>query len=179
MPDALPPADVPRKRRGLDWRRLGVSLLVVAGLGLIVYGVSKGQAGDPNLKITDPAIEALYPLPDSPVVPPQSQIVADLAPGYRGELKLDGQLLSTQDLQPADAQPGDPVVPLGPSTADVTFDKALNTLTFTPRVGTSVDEFLVNGQLPSGEHIVAVTYWPMDQGPEAARTFSWRFTVNA
>ena len=90
MVDALPPAEAPKRRRGIDWRRVIVSLLVVFALGLIVLGFSKATTGDPNDKITDPAIEALYPLPDSPVVPPQSQIVADLAAGYRGELKLDG-----------------------------------------------------------------------------------------
>jgi len=180
MVDALPPAEAPKKRRRIDWRRVLVSLLAVFALGLIVLGFTRASTGDPNDKITDPAIEALYPLPDSPVVPPQSQIVADLAAGYRGEMKLDGQLLSTQDLQPTTGVPGDaPVATLPPNTADVVFDNALNTLTFTPREGTSVDEFLVDGQLPSGDHVVTLMYWPIEQGPDGARTFSWHFTVNA
>jgi hypothetical protein len=180
MVDALPPAPSPRKRRRLDGRRVLVSLLVVVALGLIALGFASGETGDPTLAITDPAIETVFPLPDSPVVPPQTQIVADLAAGYRGELKLDGQLLSTQDLQPAVVLPGEePLATLPPNTADVTFDAALGTLTFTPREGTSVDEFLVDGQLPSGQHVVTVTYWPEDEGRESARTFSWRFNINA
>jgi hypothetical protein len=180
MADALPAAQ-PARRRLPDWRRVAASLVVVLALGLIALGFASGQTGDPNLLITDPAIEAVFPLPDSPVVPPQTQILVDLAPGYRGELKLDGQLLSTQDLNPPVVEPGQtvPVATFSPGVADVTFDSALNTLTFTPRVGTSVDELLVNGKLASGTHVVSVTYWPIEEGTSSSRTFSWRFNVNA
>jgi hypothetical protein len=182
MTEELPAAPAPPpKRRGLDVRRILLSLLVVGALGLIAFGFASGETGDPTRTITDPAIETVYPLPNSPVVPPQTQIYVDLAPGFRGELKLDGQLLSTQDLQPAAGQPGEtiPAVTLPAGAADVTFDSALNTLTFTPRAGTSVDDRLVDGKLASGQHVVTVTYWPIAEGPGSARAFSWRFNVNA
>jgi hypothetical protein len=144
-------------------RRLGASLVIAIGLALIVWGFASAETGDSAVKITDPAIERVIPSPGSLVLR-QSQVGADLAPGYRGVLIIDGQEIPTYDVQAGD---GTTV-----NTLDAQFDLAQNTVLFLPRQGATISEFA------PGEHHITVVYWQLDETRDQARTFAWTFNVS-
>jgi hypothetical protein len=149
----------------IDRRRLGLSLIVAVALVALWIGVTSADTGDSGLGPTDPAIEAVSPAPDELVLR-QTQVVVDLAPGYRGELYIDGQQIPVVDAI-NDAQPGRTPA----DRIDGVFDPALNTITFTPTVGATIEEFAPRA------HQVTVTYWKLAESPDQARNFSWSFRV--
>jgi len=156
----------PVARRLLDVRRLGVSLVIAAALALIVFGFASAQTGDQAVEITDPAIERVLPLPGALVLR-QSQIGADLAPGYRGVLIIDGQEIPTQDAQAPGVANNDVSV-----NYDAVFDLAQNTVLFLPRQGATIEQFA------PGDHQATVVYWKLDETRDQAKTFSWTFKVS-
>jgi len=156
----------PVARRLLDVRRLGVSLVIAAALALIVFGFASAQTGDQAVEITDPAIERVLPLPGALVLR-QSQIGADLAPGYRGVIIIDGQEIPTQDAQAPGVANNDVSV-----NYDAVFDLAQNTVLFLPRQGATIEQFA------PGDHQATVVYWKLDETRDQAKTFSWTFKVS-
>ncbi len=152
-------------RRPLDLRRLGASLLIAGALALIIYGFASAETGNEAVEINDPAVERVVPSPGALVLR-QSQVGADLAPGYRGVLIIDGNELPTDDMQPAGAASS-----AGPITG-AQFDPALNTVLYLPREGAVLPEFA------PGEHHITVVYWKMDETRDQARQFDWTFKVS-
>ena len=149
----------------LDGRRLLASLVVAVALALIIFGFASAQTGDQAVEITDPGIERVLPLPGALVLR-QSQVGADLAPGYRGVLVIDGNELPTEDVQTAGANPN-----AGPITG-AQFDPALNTVLYLPREGAVLPEFA------PGDHRITVVYWKMEETRDQARQFDWTFKVS-
>jgi hypothetical protein len=146
--------------RHLDKRRLGVSLVVVVGLGSIVYGFASAETG--NDCISDKAsIERIEPGCGDRILR-QSEVGVDLKAGLRGALTIDGVAIPTFDVNTAT-----------PSDADrlkAQYDQGTGTVLFTPRPGSVIEEFT------AGQHTIVVTYGPIDQ-PDTRQTFTWTFYV--
>jgi len=158
-------AGVSSGRRRIQPRRLFVSLLVVAGLFLIAYGFASATTGDKAVEITDPAIERVDPLPGAEQVGVHQTITADLAPGYRGILIVNGQEIGVID----DFNTG---TTSSAAAYDTRYDPALNTLTYTPQEGATVPNLQ-----PGARNTVTLLFWQITQSRDYARTFSWSFKV--
>jgi len=150
--------------RRLDLRRLGFSALIAGALALIVYGFASAQTGDEAVEITDPAIERVIPAPGSLVLR-QSQVGADLAPGYRGVLVIDGNELPTDDVTVTGATNPGPIT-------GAQFDPAQNTVLYLPREGAVLPEFA------PGQHHITVVYWKETETRDQAKQFDWTFNVS-
>lgn len=151
--------------RTIDRRRFALSLLVAAALVMIIYGFASATTGDSAVKITDAAVEGVFPEPGA-IVLRQSEIRLDLVTGYRGVLIVDGQEIPTYDLVATDgSESTDP-------TFDAVFDAALNTVSFTPKVGATIEA------LSPDRHTVTAVFWKIDEGRDAARSVTWSFKVS-
>ena len=154
-------------KRRFDWVKLGLGAAVIVGIVLIGFGFSRARTGDDAaVKITDDAIELVAPQ-QGDLVLRQSPITLDLATGYRGVLVIDGQEIPTTDLVAVDPSTGQPTVAF-----DAQFDSSLNTVTFQPRTGATVEEF------EAGDHTVTAIYWKLDESRARARSFTWTFRVS-
>jgi hypothetical protein len=150
----------------VELRRLGASAIIAVALALIIYGFASAQTGDQAVEISDPAIERVLPLPGALVLR-QSQVGADLAPGYRGVLIIDGQEIPTQDAQATGDVNNDVTV-----NFDAVFDLAQNTVLFLPRQGATIEQFA------PGDHQTTIVYWKLEETRDQAKTFSWKFKVS-
>ncbi len=168
------PDDANGPRRGGRWRRIDKTLLLVSfgvalGLALVVRGVLLGITGDDRADLP-PEIEQLNPVPEAVQVLSQSNVVVDLTAGHTGVLIIDGVEIETVNLDELGSiavEPGQQVqVP--PVTV---YEPGNATLTFTPADGAPIERFT------EGEHRAQVIYWPVDEGPSRARSFTWTFTV--
>jgi hypothetical protein len=150
--------------RRLDLRRLGASALIAGALALIIYGFASAETGDQAVEINDPAIERVIPAPGSLVLR-QSQVGADLAPGYRGVLVIDGNELPTDDSH----RPGAPRAPArspapvrpGPEHGALPASRRRRLPEFAP-----------------GEHHITVVYWKETETRDQAQQFDWTFKVS-
>ena len=150
----------------MNVRRFGATVLIAGALALIVYGFASAQTGDQAVEISDPAIERVLPMPGALVLR-QSQVGADLAPGYRGVLIIDGQEIPTQDAQATGNASSDVSV-----NYDAVFDLAQNTVLFLPREGATIEQFA------PGDHQATIVYWKLEESRDEAKTFSWKFKVS-
>lgn len=148
----------------IDTRRLALSLVISAALVALWFAVTSADTGESTLGPKDPAIETISPRPDELVLR-QTQVVVDLAPGYTGELYVDGQQIAVVDAV------NDESSAEVSARADAVFDPALNTITFTPREGATIEE------LTPGAHRITVSYWKQDESSANARNYSWSFRV--
>jgi hypothetical protein len=151
--------------RRVDRSLLVMSLLIAGGLVLIVLAFSTAVTGDKAVGITDSAVEAVYPQPGALVLR-QSEIRADLAPGYRGVLIVDGQEIPTFDLVATDGTAS------SGATFDAVFDPAQNTVSFTPRSGATIEV------LSPGRHTATAVFWKLDESRDSARSMTWNFSVS-
>ena len=152
------------RRVRLDRRRLVLSLVLAAALVGIWFALTTAET-DPERKL--PAgVENVSPA-DGELVLRQTQVIVDLAPGYRGKLFIDGQEIPVVE-RPNDGRPDDGT---GPTPVDGVFDPAQNTITFTPTVGATIEEFAPRA------HQVTVSFWRFEESPEAASNYSWSFRV--
>jgi len=148
----------------IDTRRLVLSLVISAALVGLWFAVTSADTGVTTLGPKDPAIETISPKPDELVLR-QTEVVVDLAPGYTGDLYVDSQQIPVVDAV-NDDNPDEVTVRL-----DAVFDPALNTISFTPKEGATIEE------LTPGAHRVTVTYWKQDESPDNARNYTWSFRV--
>jgi hypothetical protein len=161
-----------RRRRRLDRGLLAASIVIAAGLMLIVWGVMVAITGDEGIDRPD-AIESVQPVENAIQVLQQERIVVDLAPGYEARLILDGVELPTAVIGQADVDPDVQVRPGQqielPRTA--IFDPGNAVISFQPTTGAPVET------LEQGTREVTVVYWRVEDGPQQARRYTWRFEV--
>jgi hypothetical protein len=156
-------------RRRIDKTMLAVSFVVAVGLVLVVRGLFVGISADERAALPD-LIDSVSPVPDAVQVLSQSNVVVDLASGHTGVIVIDGVEIETVDVgQLGDlaVEPGQQVE-LPPVTI---YEPGNATLTFTPTDGAPIETF------ESGEHTATVIYWPVAEGRQRARSYTWTFTV--
>ena len=153
--------------RKLDKRLVICSLLIAAGLVIVVVGLLRGVTGRAAENLPA-AIESLEPSVGATNVPNQSRIFVDLEAGFTGELTVDGVFLETVDEDVLrDVAPGEQAK----EALTTVYAEGNATLTFQPRDGAPIES------LDEGLHDVTITYWPLVDGRDQARTFTWQFTV--
>jgi hypothetical protein len=154
--------------RKVDKRLVICSFLIAAGMVIVVLGVLSGITGKAAENLPA-SIEEVQPSVGATNVPNQSRIFVDLESGYTGELIVDGLPLETiSEDQLRDVAPG---AQANKEAFTTVFAEGNATLTFQPKDGAPIET------LTEGLHEVSVVYWPLVQGRDAARTFTWRFTV--
>jgi hypothetical protein len=158
-------------RRRLNWPLLGISFGIAVGLLLIVLGLASATSQRDRVNLPD-ELESVAPGNGDRVLR-QSRIVVDLVTGYEGVLIVDGielpvarldELSGVGGAQPA---PGEQVI-LPPVAV---YDPGNATLSFQPTPGSIIEEFT------QGEHRVTVLFWKITEGRQAARQYSWSFSV--
>jgi hypothetical protein len=130
-------------------RRILLFLAVVAALAILGFGFTRDQGREGTAASGGDAVEALIPAADSEVLS-QNTIGVDLAPGYTGELSINGAAVPDDEL------------------AD---DRQTFQILYQPS-----DESAL-GTLPAGENCAQALIWPIAEGRESARTVSWCFNV--
>lgn len=163
----------PTDRRGwrarIDWSIVVACLVLGAGVAFMIFGVLGGVTGDARAGLPD-AVESVTPVPNAAQALSQTSVFVDLLPEYTGELTIDGVAIPTIDIADVAVQnprPGDQVR-LPPAAI---FEGGNATLTFTPAAGAPIESF------SQGEHTVRLAYWPVAEGRDAARVFTWTFEV--
>lgn len=145
MTDTSPTTTVARRR--LQPRHFAYVALVLVAAACLAIVATKGIDSATNLD--DGHIERLIPSPGAKVLQ-QDLIGIDLAPGYEGQLTLNGVAL------PMD---------------QVNWMPELNQLTFRPGAGKVVE------QLSAGQNCMLAEYWPSAYGPTQSSRYTWCFTV--
>jgi hypothetical protein len=154
------------KRRGPDRGLLIASLVIAAGLALIIWGFFSAITG--NEGVDRPAeIESISPVENAVQVLQQEGIAVDLEFGYEALLIVDGIELETTNIGELEAEPGQLLA--FPPTA--IFDPGNSIISFTPSDGAQITE------LVQGRHEVRLVYWRVDEGRDNARSYSWSFEV--
>lgn len=160
-----------RRPRRVNLPLLAVSFGIAIGLLLIVFGLSSATTGRDESRLPD-EIESVNPGNGDRVLR-QSRITVDLVTGYEGVLIVDGielpvarldELSGVGGVQPA---PGEQVV-LPPVAI---YDPGNATLSFQPTPGALIESF------SQGEHRVTLLFWNIEEGRQAARQYSWSFSV--
>lgn len=153
--------------RKVDKRLAICSLLIAVGMFFVVAGVFRGITGKAAENLPK-SIEEVQPSVGATNVPSQSRIFVDLVAGYTGELTVDGVLLETiSEDELRDVAPGQQAK----QPLTTVFAEGNATLTFQPVDGAPIET------LTQGLHDVVVTYWPIVEGRNSARSFPWKFTV--
>ena len=159
-------------RRRLDRGLLAASLVIAAGLVLIIYGFTSAVTGNDGIDRPE-AIESVQPVENAIQVLQQDQIVVDLQPGFEGRLVVDGVELPTTIIGQSEVDPNAQPEPGQqidlPTTA--VFDPGNAVLSFQPVEGALIESF------SEGEHEVTVFFWPIEDGPRQARAYTWTFNV--
>ena len=160
------PSLAPAKRRRPDRGLLIASLVIAAGLTLIVWGFFSAITGDEG--VNRPAeIESISPVENAVQVLQQEGIAVDLEFGYEAVLIVDGIELETTNIGELEAEPGQLLA--FPPTA--IFDPGNSIITFTPSDDAQITEFV------QGRHQARVLYWRVDEGRDNARSYNWFFEV--
>jgi hypothetical protein len=162
------PETAPKRQRS-DKTLVIVSLLIAIGLVLVTRGILVSVTGDERAALPS-SIESVLPVPDAEQALAQTDVFVDLASGLTGVLVIDGIEIDTVDLseiQTESVEPGEQVaVPVV-----TVFEPGNYTLTYAPSPDGPIDRF------GSGSHRVDVIYWPIEDGRERARVFTWFFNV--
>ena len=165
-------ADTGTGRRRLDRGLLAASLVIAAGLVLIIYGFTSAVTGNDGIDRPE-AIESVQPVENAIQVLQQDQIVVDLQSGYEARLVVDGVELPTTIIGQSEVDPNTQPEPGQqidlPTTA--VFDPGNAVLSFQPVDGALIESF------DEGEHEVTVFFWPIEDGPQQARAYTWTFNV--
>lgn len=143
--------------------------MIAIGLVVAGWGVMVGIGADRALELPS-GIESLTPVPDAVQVLSRSSIVADLDSGFTGVFVVNGTELETVNLDEIGSIAVEPgrQVDIPPVTV---YEPGNSTLTFTPRPGAGVEEFA------TGRQEVTLIYWPLDEGRQRARQYTWYFEV--
>lgn len=162
--------DVPKRRfdRGL----LIASLVIAFGLVLVIFGLTTALTGSDGIDRPE-AIESVQPVENAVQVLQQERIVVDLEPGYEARLVIDGIELPTTVIGQSDVDPFDQAAPGQqvdlPTTA--VFDPGNAVISFQPVEGALIESF------SEGLHEARVIFWRIEDGPEQALSYRWKFNV--
>jgi hypothetical protein len=130
-------------------RRLALPLLALAGLVVIIAAAFLART-DPEPLVGQPALEAIFPTDGADIVA-QDRVGADLAPGYAGELAVNGVAIPDNQLDQ---------------------DNGLNQLVFRPGSGK------VLTALQPGKNCARITFWRLQDGRAGAGPArQWCFSV--
>jgi hypothetical protein len=156
-----------RPRRPINRTTLLISAGFALGFVLIIYGLAAATTGRTAQGLPD-EVEFISPARGDSVLR-QTEIIADLAPGYTGELVIDGDTLPVIEVTPTlGAEPGlDVQIPL-----TTRFDPGSNVLRYLPQDGAPIPVF------EQGTHEVRVVFWRIDEGREQALSYTWQFDVS-
>jgi hypothetical protein len=155
------------RRRHLDKTNLLISAGFALGLALILAGLMSATTGRDAQGLPD-EIERISPGKGDSVLR-QTEILADLIPGYEGELVIDGQTLPVEEVvAESDPKPGESAAAGALTT---TFDPGSNVLRYLPQDGAPIAQFA------QGTHEVKVVYWRIDEGRAKALSYTWQFKV--
>lgn len=161
-----------RRRRPIDRGLLLASLVIAAGLMLVIFGVTTAITGDDGIDRPE-AIESVQPVENAVQVLRQERVVVDLRAGYEARLVIDGIELPTTTIGQADVDPSQQPRPGEqiemPTTA--VFDPGNAVISFQPVEGALIESF---GQ---GTHEVRVIFWRIEDGPDQALSYRWEFEV--
>ena len=173
--DARVGADVAapsRPKRSFDRGLFIASVVIAAGLILIVYGFTVAITGVDGIDRPE-AIVSVQPVENAIQVLQLERIVVDLESGYEAVLIIDGIELPTTvigqtEVDPdVQAQPGQQIDL--PTTA--VFDPGNAVISFQPVEGALIES------LKEGTREATVRFWKVEDGPEQAREYSWTFEV--
>jgi len=159
----------PPVRRRLSIEMVLISAGLAIGLMMVILGLMSATTGRDALGYPD-QIVGVSPAPNDRQVLSQTEISVDLIDGYEAELILDGIEIPTtrlEDAAPQQAKPGQQIEL--PKTA--IYDQGNSLIRFEPTEGAAVERYDV------GVHQVTVNFWKIEDGRNAARSFSWSFEV--
>ena len=156
----------PRARRRLDKGLLTASVVIAAGIILIIWGMTSAFTGDDGVDRPE-EIETLSPVENAVQVLQQEQVMVDLVFGYEARLEIDGVELPTELLGQVEVEPG-VQIDLPPVAI---FDPGTGVISFQPTDGAPIEEFT------EGRHEAKITYWKTDEGEDSARSYRWSFNV--
>lgn len=123
---------------------------ILAGLGMFGLAGYFGETDDGTVRAPE-GLEAVQPIKGAEAQARQVTIIADLAPGFGGILKINDQTIPPNQLEP---------------------DDGLNKLQFRPGDGK------VLTQLNPRQNCAEVTYWDLSQGSSTAGApYRWCFNV--
>lgn len=152
----------------LDPKLLLASMGISAGLVLFVMGLNTGLTGGDATNLPD-AIENISPGEGERVLR-QSQIIVDFIDGYEATMFIDGIELPTTRLDELITSGTAPApgaqIDLPPTAI---YDPGNFTISYLPQDGAPIEE------LKQGEHTGKVRYWPIGQGENKARVYTWKF----
>ena len=150
-------------------RRLVIVAVLAAAFGLLVYGFQgTGSTGGND---TDDAIVRLVPERNDRVLR-QAEVGAELKPGYDGRLTINGVAIHEDQME--GALTPEALAELGETGVEV--DQGVrpnnkNSVRFQPGPGKAVAD------LDTGAVELQLRYWPIEDGPDNARTFTWTIYV--
>jgi len=148
-------------------RRTIIAVVLVAGVGLVIWGNGLASNGDGSGGSLDAAIVKLTP-ESGAQVPRQSPVGADLAPGYDGRLTINGiaipeeQMVGARD--PATVDPAD-------LARNGVRPNNRNSVYFQPGPGKVIEEY------PQGPVVIELRYFRERQA-NTSRTTSWQIRVD-
>ena len=158
----------PSSNRRAVWGRRLVIVVLLAGAGwFLVWGSQRAETGVPSTG-ENAVVLNRFPGPDAMALR-QTEVGADLAPGFDGRLTINGIAIPEDEMQgaldaEARAETG--------YTGDEVRPNNRNHVFFLP------GEDKVIEKLPQGEVTITVTYF-RDQRPDTDRGSStWTITVN-
>lgn len=170
----MPPevAETARPRRRFDRGLFFASFAIAVGVLFVIFGVTTAMTGDDGID-RPAAIESVQPVENAVQVLRQERIVVDLQSGYEARLVVDGVELPTTTIGQADVDPQQVPKPGEqidlPTTA--IFDPGNAVISFQPVEGALVETFT------EGIHDVEVIFWKIEDGPEQALSYRWKFDV--
>jgi hypothetical protein len=137
----------PQRRRLLS--RLALPALALVGLAIIIAAAFMAST-EPEPLVGQPALEAIFPTDGADILA-QDRVGADLAPGYEGELVINGITIPENQLDQ---------------------DNGLNQLVFRPAEGK------VLRALDPDRNCARITFWRVEDGRQAAGPpRQWCFSV--
>ena len=148
-------------------RRLLMTVALGAAVAFCVVTIRRSPESASNGSApTDPAVVRQEPEPGAHILR-QASVGVELKPGYDGRITVSGVTIPEDQMDGA-TPPGspayDPRYGVRPNNRQHVF--------YTPGPDKAVPRY------PTGEVHVSVRFWPIAQGPDAAKTISWAFFVN-
>ena len=130
----------------ITMRRVVTTVLAAAAVAALVVAFSgPPRQGNPR----PAAVESVYP-EGGDLDLHQVRVMADLASGYTGMLRIDGEEVVADDVQ---------------------FVDALNQLILKPQPDSRF------AHLEAGRHRVTVVYWPIGE-PDRKSSYTWSFSLH-